>query len=264
MKELAGTGSDQHSSVVSWLDEKHFVVDGVRFFATITPSEYHSLKSTDEEFLIVKTRAMIEREIDGVDRARVRRILDIGIWQGGSVALYDRVFRPEKLVAVEYNPKPVEALARYVSRFGRREVRPYYGINQGNAAAMREILEKEFGDRSEIDLVVDDASHFYAETRTAFNVVFPFVAPNGRYVVEDWAWSHSQNWKLDYFQNKPAVTNLVLELCVLAATRPDMISEVSVIGSMAIVTKGPAKIPLSGFDIGNWTVNKGQPLTPTL
>ena len=43
------------------------------------------------------------------DQVDIRRILDVGIFKGGSAALYAKLFQPEKL-AIEYMPQPVEAL----------------------------------------------------------------------------------------------------------------------------------------------------------
>ena len=50
---------------------------------------------------------------------------------------------------------------------------------------MKSILDEEFPDRN-IDLVIDDASHVYQETRSSFNSIFPYLKPGGIYIVEDW------------------------------------------------------------------------------
>ena len=41
-----------------------------------------------------------------------------------------------------------------------------------------------------IDLVVDDASHLYEQTKATFAMLFPLVRPGGNYVIEDWSWAH--------------------------------------------------------------------------
>jgi len=43
-------------------------------------------------------------------RERIDRILDVGIFKGGSTALYAKLFKPSRLVAIEYTAEPVAAL----------------------------------------------------------------------------------------------------------------------------------------------------------
>ena len=51
---------------------------------------------------------------------------------------------------------------------------------------MLEIMDREFGD-APLDLVVDDASHLYDETKVALEVLLPRVRPGGLFIIEDWA-----------------------------------------------------------------------------
>jgi hypothetical protein len=162
----------------TWIDEKRFQINDITFFTTSDPSEYHNIKSTDKNFLLIKDKSMVERLLAVSHSAPVRNILDIGIWQGGSVVFYHMAFQPDKLVAIEYASTPVAPLEKYVSKSaGADSVRTFYGVNQGDARRMNEILASEF--RTEhIDLVVDDASHQYEETRVSFNAAF------GKYVLD--------------------------------------------------------------------------------
>ena len=58
---------------------------------------------------------------------------------------------------------------------------------------LRQIVEGELAD--ELDLVVDDASHTYEETRASFEFLFPLLSPGGVYVIEDWSWAHPPTTK---------------------------------------------------------------------
>jgi hypothetical protein len=44
-----------------------------------------------------------------------RSILELGIFQGGSYVLLDKLFRPRRMSAVEINQHPVAPLLRYVA-----------------------------------------------------------------------------------------------------------------------------------------------------
>jgi len=63
------------------------------------------------------------------------------------------------------------------------------GVDQADAARLSGLLDRYFSDRT-VDLAIDDASHLYGPTRTAFEVVFPYLRPGGIYLIEDWGWAH--------------------------------------------------------------------------
>ena len=58
---------------------------------------------------------------------------------------------------------------------------------------LRQIILRELAD--ELDLVVDDASHTYEETKASFEFLFPLLRPGGIYVIEDWSWAHHPNYQ---------------------------------------------------------------------
>src|SRR5687768_15049330 len=173
-----------------WESDEVLRINDVRFLVTFDGKKLHDIQSTEECFLLGKTHRMIERSVSMGERQRMNKVFDIGIFKGGSVALYDQVFKPEKIVAVEVSRDPVEALSKYISTRGKNEtIKPFYGVNQADPPAMEHILSTEFPER-DIDLIVDDASHRYRETRASFNTSFPYLKAGGWYIIEDWAWAH--------------------------------------------------------------------------
>lgn len=92
-------------------------------------------------------------------------------------------------------------------------MRTYYGLSQDDPA-LDDVLHDEFPDG--IDLIIDDASHQYEQTRKTFEIAFPHLKPGGLYVIEDWAWAHTQGQQEEdhpWYRRK-ALTNLVFELVV--------------------------------------------------
>jgi hypothetical protein len=71
---------------------------------------------------------------------------------------------------------------------GASRIATYWGVDQGDAATLRSIVDKEFS--GPLDLVIDDASHLYAPTKASFETLFPLLRPGGLYIIEDWAWAH--------------------------------------------------------------------------
>jgi predicted O-methyltransferase YrrM len=114
------------------------------------------------------------------------RMVELGISQGGSVALLALLARPEKFVAIELASEPVAPLLDALRERGMADaVKPYFGVDQADRARLTQIVEDEFGD-APLDLVIDDASHRYDETVASFEVLFPRLRPGGVFVIEDW------------------------------------------------------------------------------
>ena len=171
-------------SNVTWHDKATFSVGGHR----ITMDYEHGgskRKSQQSDFTMMKSRSFLDQYLkhEGED---FKRILELGVYQGGSYVFLNEVFKPRKIAAVELSEVPIPALDTYIeAQQGRAKL--YYGTSQDNEAKLAEIVETDFG--GELDLVVDDASHFYDQTKASFRTLFPKLRPGGLYIIEDWSWS---------------------------------------------------------------------------
>lgn len=157
-----------------------FEVDGVTFVCSYEPS------STAERFYIVKPMPLVERYHDLGRHVAGGTIVELGIAEGGSTALLALLARPERLVAVDLEPEPLEALTELLERRGLTDaVRPRYGVDQADREGLAAVVDEELDGRA-IDLVIDDASHHHDPTRTSFEVLFPRLREGGLYLIEDW------------------------------------------------------------------------------
>jgi hypothetical protein len=61
---------------------------------------------------------------------------------------------------------------------------------------------------------VDDASHFYEQTKTTFETVFPMLRPGGIYLIEDWSWSFQAPYQeaTNAWFDKNSLANLFIDL----------------------------------------------------
>ena len=171
-----------HPRAVVWVDETRFRVDDVEF--------EHSFEkgSSACPLYIRKQRPLIEATVELLQRQRFDNIVELGIAQGGSTALLAMVADPRKLVAVELSEDRIPALDEFIAQRCLTDVvRPWFGVDQGDRGRLASIVGDEFGGEA-LDLVIDDASHSYEETRASFETLFPFLRPDGVYVIEDWAW----------------------------------------------------------------------------
>lgn len=253
---------------LEWVTDELMRLDGVEFYLATATQQMLSYESKPDHFLLGKTRDMVEDVAALREHEHIKRILDVGIFKGGSAALYAKLFEPEKLVAIEQGAAPVEVLANFIREHGfEGRVIPYYGVNQANEQAMGRILATEFPGKN-IDLVVDDASHLYFETRKTLNLVLPYLRADALYMIEDWGWAH---WQGDEWQKGrffppmlPAMSNLLIELFMLCASRPDIVKNLFVTRTTIVVRRGPAALEPGGFDIGKHYLSRDRWFKPVL
>jgi cephalosporin hydroxylase len=163
---------------------------GNRWQVGATEFVYYGRTSSADRFVIRKPADLVARYVQICKEFRYGAIVELGIFAGGSTALISLLAQPRKLVACELDEEPVAALTEFIDTRGLSDaVRPFYGVNQADRARLAEIVDAEFpGQR--LDLVVDDASHLYDETKASFEVLYPRLRPGGVFVIEDWTVDH--------------------------------------------------------------------------
>lgn len=208
-----------------------FEIGDIKFIADIRAGKDRG-KSKPGEFILVKTKAFLEF-YRSLQRRNLRNVLEIGMFEGGSLVLFDKLYEPEKLVGIDIRKDRIEPLEQY--REKRQHIRSFYGLSQDDPK-LPGILREEFPHG--IDLIVDDASHQYDLTRETFHLCFPLLSPGGLYVIEDWSWSHKPPTQSDthpWFK-RPALTNLILEL-VINAPNSQQMHQVAVHRDLVVVEK---------------------------
>jgi hypothetical protein len=174
-----------------------------------------------------------------------RRILELGIWDGGSAIFWFKVFNPEKLVALDISTRGDSGyFAQYVAqRDIARRVKTYWGVDQADQARLRAIASDEF--QGGLDFVIDDASHLYGPTGSSFEALFPMIVPGGFYLIEDWAWGHWREFQgpASPFPPSTEPTRLIWELVEAAGSSGSLIQSLTVMYGFVAVQRGPADIP---------------------
>jgi hypothetical protein len=137
------------------------------------------------------------------------------------------------------------------------------------------VARDEFG-TTPVDLVIDDASHLYDESRASFETLFPLLHPGGLYIIEDWRWQHDVADRIDQSielsrldeQARRAIdermravdegraapevplSRLVFELVLARALSGDVVAEIS-IGPHWVAIRRGAKV----LDAGTFRVD---------
>ena len=111
-------------------------------------------------------------------------ILEIGVFQGGSIELWNNYFGPSKCniygIDIEPKCKKVEEL------YGN--VKILIG-DQGDKNFLNNIISQ----LPDMDIIIDDGSHMMNDQITTFEILFPKVIMDGIYICED---LHTSYWPI--------------------------------------------------------------------
>jgi Methyltransferase domain len=115
-------------------------------------------------------------------RGRPIRMLEIGVYKGGSLQLWREYFGPDATIyGIDIDPGCAQVQAEGIEvRIGSQDD--------------PEFLARVVAEMGGIDIVLDDGSHVGRHQRTSFETLFPLLADGGIYAVED---LHTAYWR-DY------------------------------------------------------------------
>jgi len=205
------------------------------------------------EFRLHRHQAIVDDYAEFFDRnpdAVPRRMMEIGIWQSGSMVFWNEVLHPERLTGIDIrSPGDLSAFERYLASGALCDrVRARWGVNQGDSEHLRAIVDAD--NLAPLDLVIDDASHEYDLTMRSFNALFPLLRPGGHYIIEDWNWEHSPNQQdpRDPITLLRSPERLVLEALQAMASVRRIVAAATIYTGFAAIRRGSAAID-HAFDI---------------
>jgi spermidine synthase len=195
--------------------------------------------SNSEAFTILKSEPYLRVYENLASKFSPRSILELGVFQGGSYVFLDKLFKPRRMSAVDIGSHVVPPLMQYLSRTENRFV--HFRTSQHDREILMRIVLDELAD--ELDLVVDDASHTYEDTKAFFELLFPLLRPAGVYVIEDWSWAHQANFQSPdaAFADRYALSNLLFEQIMLLGSS-SVISEIRIWRFLYLIHKANAAV----------------------
>ncbi len=107
-------------------------------------------------------------------------VLEIGCGQGGSLQMWKRYFGPNaRIVGIDIEPS--------CKQFGEDQIEVFIG-DQSNPSFLTTVIDAV----GPPDVVIDDGSHRMEHINASFDFLYPTVAKNGVYLVED---LHTAYWE---------------------------------------------------------------------
>lgn len=98
-------------------------------------------------------------------------LLEFGVKEGSSIRMWHEYFPAANIVGVDIKPVAIE------------DDLPRYSFFQGNQADLT--LLHMLAQRYKFRLIVDDGSHFWGHQIFTFQIMFPWLEPDGIYICED-------------------------------------------------------------------------------
>jgi hypothetical protein len=114
------------------------------------------------------------------DPRKTVRLLEIGVFHGGSLELWRKYFGPGATIfGVDIDPR--------CSRIGNSAAEIRTG-SQADPNFLRRVVEEMGG----VDIVIEDGSHVASHQKVSFETLFPLLSTDGIYLAED---LHTSYWR---------------------------------------------------------------------
>ena len=202
----------------------------------------------DQCLVLFKGKYVLGKYVDLFTRSpglEIENMLELGIYEGGSVALWRELLRPKKLSAVDLrDPIVTPYLDAYLERTrSQGEVKVHWQFDQADRDRLRKLVREELGGK--LDFVIDDASHMLGPSKTSFEALFPLLRPGGLYIIEDWAWNHWPEYQApDHpWSNERPPSELIFQLVEAIGTDRVGVSRMEVCRPFAAIFRDHTELP---------------------
>jgi SAM-dependent methyltransferase len=226
--------------VYTFTDDTHLECGDMKF---VLDWQDFSRRTSAMEIVILKPRSWVESYSGLILNHRVKRVLELGVWQGGMAMLLPLLSEELRYVGVDVSAPidALEAIRKSNSRIAD-QTKFMFRTSQDDPTLPTQVSRHFNG--QPLDLIMDDASHLYAPTKRAFENLFGLLKPGGRYVIEDWAWAHWPGFAVpEDWRTTPALSTLLFELTMLCASTSGLIDRIEVEPGKFTVFRGSKPIP---------------------
>ena len=227
----------------------------------------------DQCFLLHKSRRMMDQYDAFWARHqdfRASHVLELGIADGGSIAFWQEIWNTKRFVGIDIRERgDSDYFTQWKrSRGLKHRVKTYWGVSQTDTDTLLKIFHEDFDDH--LDLVIDDASHVYTETKASFEILFPLLHPGSLYIIEDWSWGCRPNLPPDFpLPHGTELMKLVSELMeatgslvraftgngVMGQIRP-LISNMEIYPDFIVVERGVGDPPEDGLKLDEYITHR--------
>ena len=224
---------------LNWSEDR-FLLKNLLF--RLEHSKSDSWDGGEDYFMFYKTKYLVDEYADYLSRFPIQpglKLFELGIFDGGSTVFWNEILKPSKHVAADILDREDSAYFKnYLEGMNNTaDIKTFWRTNQADKSRLLQILFTELG--GTVDVIIDDASHLYEPTLASFEALFPFLSPNGVYILEDWPWEHWQGFGApDHpWRNEESLTKLVTQFIEATGSGSYMVSNVMVYRGFVVLRK---------------------------
>lgn len=215
-------------------------------------------------FLFYKIRELVDQYALFFKRfgdVQTANVFELGVWGGGSIPFWNELLHPDKHIGIDLREIVItDYIQGYLDRKkAQGKVIQYFGgVDQADKEKLRQLHASVFN--APLDIVIDDASHLYHQSKASFEALFPLLRPGGLYIIEDWAWGHWEEFITPnhFWAHEIPPTKLIHELTELAGTNSKIIRSMQVYQGFVVVERGDDENIDSFFDLEKSIVRREE------
>lgn len=163
------------------------------------------------------------------------RMLEIGVFRGGSMAMWRKFLGPQAIIfGIDINPECIEFDGKHASvRIG----------SQDDPEFLRSVISEMGG----VDIILDDGSHVASHQRASFEILFPLLNEDGLYIIEDLHTAYWPGWEgglkrpgtaIEFLKDKVDEMHKHYQIKGLEKTNPELsIESIQFFDSITVVKK---------------------------
>ena len=134
-------------------------------------TEIGNKHTTDKGTLHYEAHGYTEIYNDYISDTDKITLLEIGVWHGDSVRMWNEYNENINLHVIDIDPNVMNNGEKVTTHIG----------NQSDHSFLRGVLDKI----EILDVVIDDGSHHFNDIMNSFNTIFPKLKSGGIYFIED-------------------------------------------------------------------------------
>ena len=197
-------------------------------------------------------------------------VLELGIFDGGSIAFWWELWKPKRFIGIDLRNQDDSA---YFKKWKKSRglddcIKTYWRTDQTDAAKLNKIVSEDLD--GHLDLIIDDASHMYAQTKRSFELLFPHLRTGGLYIIEDWSWGCNPSLPVEFsLPHGTELPKLIAELNEATGSKPwampvegmtlsdqPLISMIEVFPNFVVLERGPSDSPPGGLSLDSYITRR--------
>ena len=245
------------SEIISNIKDNRFTAGPARF--RILQGKDTQRTTTDDEIVILKCPEFLRKYDNILNSLPNNNVVEIGIAEGGSLIYFALAFPHLTFTGIDLR-SPNEKVTDHIKKLGLSDrIKLHYRIDQADKRKVRETIAEDFKG-AKIGAIIEDACHWYEQSRKTFEATFELLETDGVYCLEDWSWAHeagrTQNGGM--WWDKPSLSNLLFEIIMLQPSTSDLVRNIRVDQNVAVIERGT--MPVKNLCLDDLIINRGKKL----